>query len=137
MPITHNKPMAQFPISNLAPAGVLLLGSTLGYGSQILFRYLESGALEPAQSLIFNLLFASAWISYARTCCTDPGRVPANWASEDELCGKSEARRRWCGKCEAAKPARAHHCRTCQRWVCSHGLMVDYQAWYLLFLEWF
>lgn len=64
----------------------------------------------------------------------NPGYVPEGWrpmgadndGEEDVKAGDNNAegvgdqlsggrRQRWCRRCEALKPPRAHHCKTCQR----------------------
>ena len=109
-------------LSGLAPIGVSLLISSLSYGSQLFFFYIEPYALEKQQALIFNILVASIWICYARACMTHAGHVPASWRPPELLESLAHgidnglsARRRWCKKCEAFKPPRAHHCKICQR----------------------
>lgn len=131
----------------LGPVGVIFLGSLLAYGSQILFFHLEPFQIELNEAVILNVLVASAWICYGRTCLTDAGRVPKSWKEacledqEGEKDGNMERkeesngearqsgkilrkskrnwqtskRGRWCSKCEAPKPPRAHHCRVCGR----------------------
>lgn len=112
-------------ISQLAPPAVSLLIVILAYGSQIFFRYIEPYALEHQQTLIFNATVTCIWICYARACWTDPGRVPSSWVPDGvgakELDDRSH-RYRWCKKCEAFKPPRAHHCKTCNRY-CDDPLM--------------
>lgn len=106
-------------ISQLAPPAVSLLIVILAYGSQIFFPYIEPYTLEHQQTLVFNTAVACIWICYARACWTDPGRVPSNWIPDGvdarELDDRSH-RYRWCRKCEAFKPPRAHHCKTCNRY---------------------
>lgn len=106
-------------ISQLAPPAVSLLIVILAYGSQIYFRYIEPYALEHQQTLVFNATVACIWICYARACWSDPGRVPSSWMPDGvdakELDDRSH-RYRWCKKCEAFKPPRAHHCKTCNRY---------------------
>ena len=76
--------------------------------------------------------FMMLW-SYCRCVATDPGRVPSGWlpdAVPPELAGgpppagflerfdrSDPARPRWCRKCSAWKPERAHHCSVCGRCV--------------------
>lgn len=93
----------------------------LSYSSQWLFLYLDPSPLDRQQLLRFNCLVLCIWICYARACWTDPGQVPEEWKpgwSEDTHLGKdnSSYRYRWCRKCEALKPPRAHHCRVCKKY---------------------
>ena len=113
--------MISFSAAQSALPGVSLLIALLAYGSQILFQYTEPSSLDQRQSIIFNTLVGCIWISYARACYTDPGRVPSDWSPsglEDIPSGTDESsrRQRWCRRCESLKPPRAHHCKVCQRY---------------------
>lgn len=111
--------MSRSALGSLALPGVFALISYLAYGSQILFRHIEPHALEQKQAFIFNALVACIWITYARACFTNPGWVPPAWNSNhsaSEQSPPSKKTLRWCRKCEALKPPRAHHCKICQRW---------------------
>lgn len=110
--------MSQSALGSLALPGVFALISYLAYGSQFLFRHIEPHALEQKQAFIFNALVACVWITYARACFTNPGWVPPAWNSNhsaSEQSPPSKKTLRWCRKCEALKPPRAHHCKICQR----------------------
>ncbi len=107
--------MGHFQISQLAVPGVSLLVAFLAYSSQVLFRYIEPHALDGRQAVIFNVLVACIWICYLRACFTDPGQLPAHLHKLDAA-PQEEAVRRWCKKCEAPKPPRAHHCKQCGRY---------------------
>ena len=122
--------MVQLSISQLAPIGVSLLIIILAYGSQFFFAYIEPYALERQQVATFNLLVGCVWVCYVLACQTDPGRVPKDWTPDGVaslFLSTSEDshvfnRYRWCKKCEAFKPPRAHHCKTCQRYPCHYDL---------------
>lgn len=110
--------MPQNALGLIALPSVFALISFLAYGPQLLFRHIEPYILEQTQALVFNALVCCVWITYARTCFTDPGWVPSAWAvhhpaSEQPLPSKRTPG--WCRKCEAFKPPRAHHCKICQR----------------------
>jgi palmitoyltransferase len=76
-----------------------------------------------------NVLLVLILITYTKSVFVDPGTIPKDWAGavkgvdekekesgnggKDGL-GKS---RKWCRKCDAAKPPRAHHCKECKRYV--------------------
>ncbi|KAF2088127.1 putative zinc finger protein DHHC domain-containing protein [Saccharata proteae CBS 121410] len=120
--------MASFEMSQLAVPAVVALITFLGYSSQYLFLSLEPHPLEQNQVAIFNLLLICLYVSFARACTTDPGFVPKDWVpqpvkvygEERKSPGTEEVvqgARRWCSKCEAAKPPRAHHCKTCKRCI--------------------
>ena len=102
----------------LALLSVIALISFLAYGPQILFQYIEPHALDQKQAIIFNALVFCIWISYIRTCFTNPGWVPHAWSLDHSASGQSLPSKRtprWCRKCEAIKPPRAHHCKNCRR----------------------
>ena len=95
----------------------------LSYSSQWLFLYLEPSPLDLQQTVKLNCLVLCIWICYARACRTDPGHVPKEWKpgwSDDSVTAtgsnESSYRYRWCRKCEALKPPRAHHCRVCKKY---------------------
>jgi palmitoyltransferase len=104
------------------PFGTVLV-SFLSFASQWLFHHIEPGPLRKGDAYIFNALVACTLICFWRTCLTDPGRIPKNWqeyVDQDEPLGSNDQtsqRQRWCRKCEAYKPPRAHHCKTCKRLV--------------------
>ncbi|KAM0282589.1 hypothetical protein ACHAQH_002957 [Verticillium albo-atrum] len=121
-------------IQKLAVPGVTLLILFLGYSSQYLFHTasdLAPGPLTRPQSYIFNGLLLCLWFTYYRSCTVDPGRyvftskvleVPADDDDDDNKTSPSDSNNlnnysRWCRKCEAPKPPRAHHCRTCRRCI--------------------
>lgn len=95
----------------IAVPSVCMLIAFLGYGSQLTFHLssLEPGELTPRETYTFNALLAILWFTYYRAVTTDPGRYV--------FPSVVEAEGRWCGKCAAPKPLRAHHCRTCARCV--------------------
>lgn len=112
--------------SALAIPGVLLLVAFLHLSSQYLFLSIEPGPLGENEALVFNISVACLLVCYARACGTDPGRIPGGLEPANELSGSSapqlqseavvtKERQRWCKKCDAEKPPRAHHCKTCRR----------------------
>ena len=104
------------------PFGVSLI-SFLAYSSQWLFHHIEPAPLKKGDTYVFNILVACQIICFYRTCRTDPGIIPQDWherfntapATADDA--QASQRQRWCRKCEAFKPPRAHHCKTCKRSV--------------------
>lgn len=110
--------MPQNALGSLAFPGVVALISFLAYGSQILFRHIEPYALEQKQVFIFNALVGCIWITYTQACFTNPGWTPPAqnlYHSNSEQSPSSNKTPRWCRKCKALKPPRAHHCKICQR----------------------
>ena len=109
---------AMLKIQQLALPVVWGLIGFLALTSQYFFLRFESAPLRDDELWKINVFAACIGICYYRTCSVDPGRVPRDWKPSDErhLEGIS-GRQRWCRKCEAFKPPRAHHCRTCGRYV--------------------
>ena len=106
-------------LTRAAPVAVAALIAFLAYGSQVLFRFTEPGRLERDQEIRFNLLVGGLWICYLRACLVNPGYVKPRLGRPEHDDGYNEAQKqlrgRWCRKCNAPKPPRAHHCKTCQR----------------------
>lgn len=110
--------MSQTALGQLTiPFSVAVIGF-LAYGSQLLFYFIEPGPLTIQQCWIFNIWVLFAYVGYLRSCFTNPGWVPKGWDDQvDETAKKLRPRPKWCKKCEANKPTRAHHCRRCGRCV--------------------
>ncbi|KAJ0269998.1 hypothetical protein Brms1b_011886 [Colletotrichum noveboracense] len=109
-------------VKRLAVPAVCLLIAFLAYSSQILFYVaddsLPPGRLSKTETYIFNTLLLCLWYTYYKACTVDPGR----YTFPDEVIEVPEPDeygllRRWCRKCSAPKPPRAHHCRSCRRCV--------------------
>lgn len=107
-----------FSITQLAIPAVSVLIAFLAYTSQYFFLHFESVPLTTDETWKINIFAVCIWICYYRTCFVDPGRLPKTERrpkpkeqESDEVTG----RQRWCRKCEAYKPPRAHHCKTCKR----------------------
>lgn len=111
-------------LSRLAVPFVYLLIFFLGYPSQWLLMRLEPGPMTKNELIAANITLVLIWITYTRAVFVDPGTIPRDWAGKEEG-GKEKEKegdfgmksRKWCRKCEAAKPPRAHHCKECGRWV--------------------
>ncbi|KAF2118354.1 DHHC palmitoyltransferase-domain-containing protein [Lophiotrema nucula] len=111
-------------LSSLVVPSVYALIFFLAYSSQALFLYLEPHPLERHQLIRFNLLLVCLLICYTRSVNADPGRIPKQKQNDDKDENENEIvqngkqiRQRWCRKCEAVKPPRAHHCKECKRCV--------------------
>jgi hypothetical protein len=126
----HRHPQSPFPnyhtsivigymeaYRHLAVPGVLCLIFFLSFSSQYLFHHIDPEPLSKKDATIFNALIAALLICYARSVLTDPGHIPSDWAEESKLSAVAGAKPRWCRKCEAVKPPRAHHCKICKRLV--------------------
>ncbi|KUJ24137.1 zf-DHHC-domain-containing protein [Mollisia scopiformis] len=111
-------------IEDLAIPAVSGLILFLTYSSQYLFHYIEPGPLTKGEAIWFNVLVGCVWWCYDCACTVDPGeegwvgRGVREEEDEDED-GEVKLRKgmRWCKKCEAVKPPRAHHCRKCGRCI--------------------
>lgn len=100
-------------VRHAAVPAVCLLISFLGYFSQFLFHTadtLDPGPPSTTETTIFNTLLVALWYTYYKAITTDPGR----YIFKEKLI---EVQGRWCTKCNAPKPPRAHHCRHCARCV--------------------
>lgn len=104
------------------PASCLVI-FFLGYTSQWLFNtaeYLEPGLMTKRETSIFNILLICLWWTYYKACTVPPGRYdfPPPPPTDDDPGASSPSNAktppaRWCKKCAAPKPLRAHHCRHC------------------------
>src|ERR1700712_121143 len=122
MPPRLRLPFSLPAIEDLAIPAVSVLILFLAYTSQYLFYYIEPGPLGGTQALWFNGFVLCIWWCYDRACTVDA--APRGWVrkaipgvDEDDEDGglKLEKGMRWCKKCEAIKPPRAHHCKKCGR----------------------
>ncbi|KAI1135995.1 zf-DHHC-domain-containing protein [Hypoxylon sp. FL0543] len=127
-------------LQRLAVPAVCLLVAFLAYTPQWLFANapdLAPGPLTPAEFYTFNTLLICLWYTYYKACTVDPGRYlfPPNYKKKQnkektvgsdgeeaeqvrEGAGARNGQlRRWCKKCSAPKPPRAHHCKTCRRCI--------------------
>ncbi|CAN0272389.1 unnamed protein product, partial [Laminaria digitata] len=106
--------------------------SLVGYAqyavtSGVLGPWMGGSFFGVANTVAFNALALLAHVSHARAMLTDPGAVSCNAvppASEVEAAGGGgngatlpADTRRFCRKCCAYKPVRAHHCSICRRCV--------------------
>lgn len=70
---------------------------------------------------IFNVLVAYMYITYYQAVTSDAGGVPPRWTPDEAMAEYgvelSSEHRRFCYKCNAFKPPRAHHCKQCKRCV--------------------
>jgi palmitoyltransferase len=109
-------------LSQLAVPAVYVLIFFLGYPSQWLLMHLEPAPLSKNELIIANVALVLILITYTKSVFVDPGTIPKDWAGTvkivDEKGGEKEGMgksRKWCRKCDAAKPPRAHHCKECKR----------------------
>lgn len=115
----------------------------LGYPSQLLFQHLDPGPLTRNELILANVLLVCIFVTYTKTVFVDPGTIPrssgddgdgkeaferkerGSVAAEEEVVGSGgggkksgeggQLRTKWCRKCDAVKPPRAHHCKECKR----------------------
>lgn len=120
-------------LAQLAVPAVYILIFFLGYPSQYLLTHLEPAPLTRNELIVSNVILVLILITYTQSVFVDPGTIPRDWNREvgagayadadgdakerggvaaEDLVGKS---RKWCFRCEAAKPPRAHHCKECKR----------------------
>ncbi|KAF2013168.1 zf-DHHC-domain-containing protein [Aaosphaeria arxii CBS 175.79] len=111
-------------LGRFAVPSVYALIFFLAYTSQWLLLYLEPFPPTKNQLVWFNSLLVCLLISYTKSVFVDPGRIPKIESEQEEtktLDGTHENKaiqsRKWCRKCKAIKPPRAHHCRECQRCI--------------------
>ncbi|OAD02964.1 hypothetical protein MUCCIDRAFT_142897 [Mucor lusitanicus CBS 277.49] len=75
--------------------------------------------------LPMNILLISLYVNYYLACTTDPGHTPEGWEppfsvlnpEEDTVIRVGITGPRFCKKCDAYKPPRAHHCKHCGKCV--------------------
>ncbi|KAL2831724.1 DHHC palmitoyltransferase-domain-containing protein [Aspergillus cavernicola] len=111
---------SSFSISRLAIPSVCALIAFLAYTSQYFFAYFDEAPLRKEELWRINIFAFCIWICYYRSCTVDPGRIPKGWAPTDRKqleADQASGRQRWCRRCEAFKPPRAHHCKTCRRCI--------------------
>ncbi|KAF7712871.1 Palmitoyltransferase, partial [Penicillium ucsense] len=109
-----------FSISQLAIPAVSFLISFLAYTSQYFFQHFETVPFHKDEFLKINIFALCIWICYFRACFVDPGRLPLNVKTgvlKQSDRDAATVRQRWCRRCEAVKPPRAHHCKTCNRCI--------------------
>lgn len=114
-------------LSQLAVPAVYALILFLGYPSQYLLMQLEPAPLSKNEIIAANVILVLIFITYTQSVFVDPGTIPKDWNvggavkaegkegtgnEAEDVVGKS---RKWCFRCEAAKPPRAHHCKECKR----------------------
>ncbi|PKS12727.1 hypothetical protein jhhlp_000935 [Lomentospora prolificans] len=130
-------------VKRLAVPAVCLLIVFLAYSSQYLFHTAENldpGPPPTKQTITFNVLLTCLWWTYYKACTVSPGQYdPAvagpgprptpndargqDSSSDDESTAAPTSPvpggpgTRWCTKCNAVKPPRAHHCRHCRRCI--------------------
>ena len=113
-------------LSQLAVPFVYGLIFFLGYLSQWMLMHLEPGPLTKNELIASNVSLVLIWITYTKSVFVDPGTIPKDWADNEPGSGKESAgekegdavakSRKWCRRCDAAKPPRAHHCKECKRY---------------------
>lgn len=110
-------------LEQLAIPGVSILIFFLAYTSQYLFYFIDPGPLTRSETVFFNGFVLAIWWCYDRACTVDPG--PRGWVRKAGLAGDEDEGgdtvlgrgKRWCRKCSAVKPPRAHHCKQCGRYA--------------------
>eukprot|EP00611_Tribonema_gayanum_P025012 TRINITY_DN5606_c0_g1_i1.p1 TRINITY_DN5606_c0_g1~~TRINITY_DN5606_c0_g1_i1.p1 ORF type:complete len:365 (-),score=60.06 TRINITY_DN5606_c0_g1_i1:21-1115(-) len=125
-------------ICALVSWGLLLYATVVTVGA-VIKPWKCTSAMKVIGSLAFVTVAALALVAHARTMLTDPGAVPRDVAPPggegDEEEGETAALnaeldsenrggerekaglKRWCRRCDAYKPLRAHHCSICARCI--------------------
>ncbi|KAH0150622.1 zf-DHHC-domain-containing protein, partial [Aureobasidium melanogenum] len=112
-----------FTIQQCAIPAVTCLICLIAYPSQWLLRRLGPQPLTTQQSIILHAYALVILFCYYKASFTDPGRIPKDWIPKESETVKEKIiqdgrqRQRWCRKCQAYKPPRAHHCKTCERCI--------------------
>lgn len=109
-----------FEVSRLAIPAVSVLISFLAYTSQYFFHHFQPAPLTLDEGWAINVFALCIWICYYRSCFVDPGRFDPKQKSAGpsrQETDQNTGRQRWCRRCEAYKPPRAHHCKTCKRCI--------------------
>jgi palmitoyltransferase len=124
-------------LSQLAVPFVYGLIFFLGYPSQWMLMHLEPGPLTKNELIASNIILVLIWITYTKSVFVDPGTIPKDWAEKEFVDTKEEVSekerdavaksRKWCRKCDAAKPPRAHHCKECKRYA--RNISICSQTW--------
>jgi palmitoyltransferase len=110
-------------LSQLAVPSVYTLIFFLGYPTQWLLMRLEPRPLTKNELIYANIILPLILLTYTKSVFVDPGTIPKDWAERldvNESLEKQELKaksRKWCRKCDAAKPPRAHHCKACKRCI--------------------
>lgn len=95
--------------------------------SSILPAYLQprlGDSFAHAVATFWAIMIAGGEVHFWRCCLVDPGyTTPGRCQHHDDELGQQA----WCDKCNCAKPARAHHCRSCGRCV----LLMDHHCMWM------
>ncbi|KAF1912276.1 DHHC palmitoyltransferase-domain-containing protein [Ampelomyces quisqualis] len=117
-------------LSHLAVPSVYILIFFLGYPSQWLLLRLEPYPLTKNELIFSNAILALILATYTRAVFVNPGSTRNDRASKQlsriqippepnpvKQDGNAKVQvtksRKWCTKCVAPKPPRAHHCKSC------------------------
>ncbi len=103
--------------------------------------HLEPAPLTRNELIAANVILVLIFVTYTKSVFVDPGTIPRDWEKEIKIEsgrgdgdadadgdgdrngvvegkeGEGIKSRKWCRKCNAAKPPRAHHCKECGRYV--------------------
>jgi palmitoyltransferase len=108
---------------------VILLLALIGFNTRVYFTVLlpdivlpSIGALGAMINLTIGLwILGNLVFNYLRCVFISPGypsaETPMPEEDPDDRYSRSDHIWRWCSRCQAPKPPRAHHCSVCRRCV--------------------
>jgi len=89
--------------------------SLLSFSDFVVIYIVIVGEWPEIHAVIFTFLVVMAICSHLKVMFSDPGAVPRN--AQPVIRGNAGQPETICGRCDAYKPARAHHCRICGRCI--------------------
>lgn len=113
----------------IGPLMVLVLLSLIGFNTHVYFTVLMPDVVLPSVGTFGAMvnLVIGLWIlgnlvfNYLRCVFMSPGHpsadTPMPAEDPDDRYSRSDHIWRWCSRCNAPKPPRAHHCSVCRRCV--------------------
>ncbi|ODQ65489.1 zf-DHHC-domain-containing protein [Nadsonia fulvescens var. elongata DSM 6958] len=93
------------------PLGIIIPGFIIAFTGYCGHYYVLRHHLPYSKQVLFQCSLTMVWISYFLAIIMPPGAPPVNFKHAP---GEWK---RWCYKCEAPKPERAHHCKQCGQCV--------------------
>lgn len=94
----------------------LVLGPYFFVIPYVIIPRLEYSFAGVANMAVATALVSLVLIHYFMSCMTPPGSPPSGWKPDVEIADEAGASK-FCQKCAAFKPPRAHHCRVCNKCI--------------------